>query len=208
MTGAARGRARRVASSAGKVGEPAQQRLLVGARQRREVGVARARRRLARSRCPPAAAPSTRARARTARSRPGLSSDCERARSMSNMNSRVGLARDEEEAHRVAADFVDQVAQRHVAARALADLHLLAAAHHRHHLVQHVVRDSPAGMPMPERLQAGAHARDRAVVIGALHVDDASRSRAPTSSRDRRRRARSTCTPPSDFRITRSLSSP
>jgi hypothetical protein len=54
---------------------------------------------------------------------------------------------------------LDQVAQRHVAAGALGDLHLLAAAHHRDHLVQHVVRvalrDADA-----QRLQAGAHARD------------------------------------------------
>ena len=98
-----------------------------------------ARRRLARSRCPPAAAPSRRARARTARSRPGSPRVCERARSMSNMNSVSALRDDEEEAHGVAADLVDQVAQRHVAAGALADLHFLAAAHHRDHLVQHVV---------------------------------------------------------------------
>jgi hypothetical protein len=54
-------------------------------------------------------------------------------------------------------DFVDQVAQRHVAAGALGDLHLLAAAHDGDHLVQHVFRIAlrDAGV---ERLQAGAHA--------------------------------------------------
>ncbi|CAM2147879.1 hypothetical protein PT2222_10321 [Paraburkholderia tropica] len=108
---------------------------------------------------------------------------------------RVGLARDEEEAHGVAAAadgrFVelirrdvaaravhigaarpfDQVAHGHVAARALGDLHFLAVAHDGDHLVQHVVgiarRNADA-----ERLQARAHARDGAVVVRALDVDD------------------------------------
>jgi hypothetical protein len=42
----------------------------------------------------------------------------------------VGLAAQHEEADGVAARPVDQIAQRHVAAGALGDLDLLAAAHH------------------------------------------------------------------------------
>ena len=83
---------------------------------------------------------------------------------------RIGLARHEEEAHGVAAGLVDQVAQRHVAARPLADLHFLPAAHHRHHLVQHVVGVARRYADV-DRLQARAHARNRAVMIRALDVE-------------------------------------
>ncbi len=82
---------------------------------------------------------------------------------------RIGLAREQEEAHRVLAGPLDQVAQCHVAAGALADLHLFPALDHAHHGVQHVVgvalRNAHVG-----RLQAGAHAGDGAVVVRALDV--------------------------------------
>ena len=162
--------ARRRGDLAGKVGEPAQQRLLVRARQRREVGVGERAPAHRRARCPPAAAPTRRARARTARSRPG-SPRTASARGRCRTRTRVSALRETRKKRTASRpDLVDQVAHRHVAAGALADLHFLAAAHHRHHLVQHVVgiarRDADA-----ERLQPGAHARDRAVVVGALHVD-------------------------------------
>ena len=79
---------------------------------------------------------------------------------------RIGLRATQEAAHRVAADLLDQIAQRDVAAGALGELHFLAAAHDRDHLVQHVVRIALRDADV-ERLQAGAHARERAVVIGA-----------------------------------------
>ena len=82
----------------------------------------------------------------------------------------VALAHEEEVSDRVTPDIVHEVAHGDVAAGPLRDLHLLATAQHRHELVQHVLgvarRDADA-----ERLQPRAHARDRAVVIGALHVD-------------------------------------
>ncbi len=90
----------------------------------------------------------------------------------------IGLARDQEKAHRVAAHPVDEVAHGHVRAGALGNLHFLAAAHHLHQAVQHVFgiarRDADA-----EGLQPGAHARDGAVVIGALHVDDLAEAALP-----------------------------
>ena len=83
----------------------------------------------------------------------------------------VGLAADQEEAHRVAAGPVDEVAQGDVAAGALGDLDLLAPAQDGHHLVQHVVR--VAGWNAhPCGLQARTHAGDGAVVVAALDVDD------------------------------------
>ena len=91
---------------------------------------------------------------------------------------RVALPHQEEVPHRVTPDFVDEVAHRDVAARALRDLHLFAAAHHGHHLVQHVLRVA-LRHPHVERLQSGAHARHRAVVVGALHVDRARESALP-----------------------------
>ncbi|KAG1258835.1 hypothetical protein G6F65_015455 [Rhizopus arrhizus] len=84
----------------------------------------------------------------------------------------VGAALDQEVAHGVAAHPVDQVAHGHVAARALGDLDLFAAAHHLDHLVQHVgrvvLRDA-----FVQRLQAGAHAGHGAVVVAALDVHGA-----------------------------------
>ncbi len=84
----------------------------------------------------------------------------------------IGLARDQEPARRVAAHFIDQVAQRQVAAGALGQLHFLAATHHRHHLVQHVFRPA-LGNAEVHGLQAGAHARQRTVVVGAQLGDRA-----------------------------------
>mmetsp|Transcript_20389 Transcript_20389/g.78156 ORF Transcript_20389/g.78156 Transcript_20389/m.78156 type:complete len:636 (-) Transcript_20389:435-2342(-) len=82
----------------------------------------------------------------------------------------VGLAADQEEAHRVAAGPVHQVAQRHIGAGALGDLDLLAVLHDRDHLVQHIVREALRDAEV-DRLQAGAHPGDGAVVVGALDVD-------------------------------------
>jgi hypothetical protein len=82
----------------------------------------------------------------------------------------VGLAREQEEAHGVLAGPLDQVAQRDVAAGALADLDLFAVAHHAHHGVQHVVGVA-LGDAHIGSLQAGAHAGDGAVVVRALDVD-------------------------------------
>ena len=50
---------------------------------------------------------------------------------------RVALAREHGEAHGVAPDLVDEVAQRHVGAGALGHAHGLAAAHDVHDLAQH-----------------------------------------------------------------------
>ena len=90
----------------------------------------------------------------------------------------VGLAAQQEEAHRVLAGPLDQVAQRHIAAGALADLDLFAALDHAHHGVQHVVgvalRNAHIG-----RLQAGAHAGNGAVVVRALDVDDLGEATLP-----------------------------
>jgi hypothetical protein len=83
----------------------------------------------------------------------------------------VSGLREQEEAHRVLAGPLDQVAQRDVGAGALADLDLFAVAHHAHHGVQHVVGVA-LGNAHIGRLQAGAHAGDGAVVVGALDVDD------------------------------------
>src|SRR5438067_3577040 len=61
------------------------------------------------------------------------------------------------------------LAQGQVAPGAFGEPHLLAALHYRHHLMQDVLgipgRDAHA-----QRLQADAHPRDRAVMVGALHV--------------------------------------
>ena len=53
-----------------------------------------------------------------------------------------------------------------------------AALHDRHHLVQHVFRIALRNAHL-ERLQSGAHACDRAVMIGALHVDGAAIAALP-----------------------------
>ena len=87
----------------------------------------------------------------------------------------VGLAAQHEEADRVLAGPLDQVAQRHVGAGALGKLDLLAVALHAHHRVQHVV-----GVVLrhvgPGQLDAGPDARDRAVVVGALQIDGAAKA--------------------------------
>ena len=93
----------------------------------------------------------------------------------------IGLARDQEKPHRVApahhiavARHLDQITQGDVGAGPLGNLDFLAALHHRHHLVQHVVgpgRRNTQVLMRADRLQPGAHARDGAVVVRALHVD-------------------------------------
>ena len=57
-------------------------------------------------------------------------------------------------------------------------LPLTALHHHHHHFVQDVVRIALWDADMG-RLQTGAYARDRAVVIGALDVDDFVKATAP-----------------------------
>jgi hypothetical protein len=148
----------------------------------------------------PAPTPSRCGRARTARSRPG-SRRSARARDRRRTRTRCRpCARSGRSAPRRArggrsssgdpratpvacasAPPLHSIRSRSVtyAAGALGDLDLLAAAHHRDHLVQHVVR-VPRRDADAQRLQAGAHPGDRAVVVGALHVDRPSGSRAAT----------------------------
>src|SRR5437899_855040 len=83
---------------------------------------------------------------------------------------RVSPAHQEEVAHRVAPHLVDQLAHGHVTAGALGDLHLRAALHYRHHLVQHVLRVARRAAEL-ERLQPDADASDRALMAGALDAD-------------------------------------
>ena len=83
---------------------------------------------------------------------------------------RVAAAHEIEIAHRIAADFVDEVTHRDVRAGALGDLHLFTALHDGHHLMQHVVGIAFRNADF-EGLQTGPHARRGAVVIGALHID-------------------------------------
>ena len=82
----------------------------------------------------------------------------------------IGLAAKQEETHRIGRGPLDQIAQCHIAARSLGNLDFFACAYHAHHGVQHVVwvalRYACIG-----RLQAGAHAGNRAVMIHALNID-------------------------------------
>ena len=60
----------------------------------------------------------------------------------------------------------------------LGQFHLLSVAQHADHLMQRVLRP-PLGDTLVQRLQAGAHARYRAVVVRPLLVDNASEAAAP-----------------------------
>ena len=91
---------------------------------------------------------------------------------------RVAAAHQEEVAHGVAPHFVHQLAQGQVAPGAFGEPHLLAALHYRHHLMQDVL-GIPGGDAHAQRLQADAHPRDRAVMVGALHVDRARKAPFP-----------------------------
>ena len=51
----------------------------------------------------------------------------------------IGLAAEQEKPDCVGAGPLDQIAQGHITARSLGNLHLLTTAHHPHHGVQHVV---------------------------------------------------------------------
>ena len=53
---------------------------------------------------------------------------------------RSGRSRDQKIPGGVAADPVDQIAERDVAARALGEFHLCALAHDSHHLMEHILR--------------------------------------------------------------------
>ena len=95
----------------------------------------------------------------------------------------VGLARDEKKPHRVAAPghvaiarHADQIMQRDIGACALRDFYFFTALHHRDHFVQQVVRIARWHAEVLLRahtLQTGTHPRDGAVMVAALHVDDA-----------------------------------
>ena len=91
-----------------------------------------------------------------------------------NIESELGirLARNQEPAHCVGAGFFDQIAQGQITAGAFGEFDLFAAAHHRHHLVQHVVGIA-GGNAAVECLQARLHPRQRAVVVGTQFGDGA-----------------------------------
>ena len=91
---------------------------------------------------------------------------------------RITLAHQKEVPHRVPTNFVHEVANGHVTAGALGDLHFFAVLHHRHHLVQHVLGIS-AGHSHVERLEPGPNPGDGAVMVGALDVDRALESTFP-----------------------------
>ena len=82
----------------------------------------------------------------------------------------VGFAAEQEEAHRVLAGPLNQVAQRDIAASALGNLDFLPALDHPYHGVQHIVRVA-LGNADVRRLQPGAHPGDGAMVVGALDID-------------------------------------
>ena len=152
-----------------KIGQPPQQRVLVTACQRREIDLCQPRRRFVKG---DAGLLQHRAHARM-RVLNVVNRIIFRLRTREidiENELGIGLARYEEEADRIAADFVDQVANRHIASGALADLDLFAAAHHRDHLVQNIIGIAGRNAHS-EGLQAGAYTRDRAVMVGALHVD-------------------------------------
>ena len=152
-----------------KIGQPPQQRVLVTACQRREIDLCQPRRRFVKG---DAGLLQHRAHARM-RVLNVVNRIIFRLRTREidiENELGIGLARYEEEADRIAADYVAQVANRHIASGALADLDLFAAAHHRDHLVQNIVGVA-GGNVHRERLQPRANARDRAVMVGALNVD-------------------------------------
>ena len=59
---------------------------------------------------------------------------------------RVGFARQHGKAHRIAAHFLDQIAERHISSGALGHTHGLTRLHHMHNLAQHhFQRHAPIG---------------------------------------------------------------
>ena len=94
----------------------------------------------------------------------------------------IGLARQQEKPHGVFAGPLHQVAQGHIAACALGNFDFGATTHHAHHGVQHVVGVARRNAQMLEfgrGLQPGAHSCNRAVVVGALDVDDLGKATLP-----------------------------
>ena len=81
---------------------------------------------------------------------------------------RVVLAGEHDEAHHVLADFVDEVAERHKRPGALGHLHRFAVVEHPDHLAE---LDVELAFAVGERLQGGLHALDVAAVVGAPDVD-------------------------------------
>src|SRR5690554_234728 len=90
----------------------------------------------------------------------------------------IHAARRQEESGSVAAHFVDQVPNGHVAAGTLGDLYLLARAGHHHHLVQNVVRPALGNVGF-QCLQAGAYTGHRGVVVRALFIDHGGKATLP-----------------------------
>ena len=90
----------------------------------------------------------------------------------------IGLATQQEEAHRVFAGPLDQVAQGDVTARTLRNFDFFATAHHTHHGVQNVIwvalRNTHVG-----RLQTSAYTRDGSVVVAALDIHHTRKSTLP-----------------------------
>ena len=81
----------------------------------------------------------------------------------------IGLAAEQEEAHRVFAGPLDQIAQGDVASSALRNFDFFATAHHTHHGVQNVIWVALRNTHI-RRLQSSAHTCDGAVVVAALDI--------------------------------------
>ena len=90
----------------------------------------------------------------------------------------IGLAAEQEEAHRVFAGPLDQIAQGDVASSALRNFDFFATAHHAHHGVQNIVRVALRNTHI-RRLQSSAHTCDGAVVVAALDIHHTRKSTLP-----------------------------
>src|SRR5690554_5734139 len=90
----------------------------------------------------------------------------------------IHAARRQEETGSIAAHFVDQVPNGHVAAGTLGDFHFLAGAGHHYHLVQNIVRPALGDVGF-QGLQAGAHAGYRGMVVRTLLVDHGGEAALP-----------------------------
>ena len=90
----------------------------------------------------------------------------------------IGLAAEQEEAHRVFAGPLDQIAQGDVASSALRNFDFFATAHHAHHGVQDIVRVALRNTHI-RRLQSSAHTCDGAVVVAALDIHHTRKSTLP-----------------------------
>ena len=91
---------------------------------------------------------------------------------------RIALAHEKEPAYGIAAHLFHQLPDGNDGSGSLGELQLLAAAHQRHHLMEHIIRIAGGDVHL-ERLEADANAGDGAVMIGALHVDGACEAALP-----------------------------